>query len=223
LRGLKTWFLAVLAAAALAGAVPREGRAHPHVWIDARSTVIFDDQQRVSALRVSWRFDDFYSLFAIEGLDTDGDGTVSEAELRPLAELNVTSLKEYRYFTYVTADGADVPYGPVSEYASRFEDGILSLEFVIPLETPVDPRRAQVSFKSYDPTFYIAVEPSLQDPVHFTGSPPPACRAVVQEGQDGETLNLSEADFLDPAKSESIGALYATAIAIVCNTDGAIQ
>jgi len=223
LRGLKTWFLAVLAAAALAGAVPREGRAHPHVWIDARSTVIFDDQQRVSALRVSWRFDDFYSLFAIEGLDTDGDGTVSEAELRPLAELNVTSLEEYRYFTYVTADGADVPYGPVSEYASRFEDGILSLEFVIPLETPVDPRRAQVSFKSYDPTFYIAVEPALQDPVRFAGSPPSGCRAVVQEGQDGETLDLSEADFLDPAKSESIGALYATTIAIVCDTAGAIQ
>ena len=223
MRALKTWLLAVLAAAVLAGAVPAEVRAHPHVWIDARNTVIFDDQQRIAALRVSWRFDEFYSLFAIEGLDTDGDGTVSEAELRPLAELNVTSLEEYRYFTYVTADGTEVPYGPVSEYASRFEDGILSLEFVIPLETPVDPRRAQVSFKSYDPTFYIAVEPSLQDPVSFAGSPPPACRAVVQEGQDGETLILSEADFLDPAKSESIGALYATAIAIVCVTAGAIQ
>lgn len=223
MRALKIRILAALAAAVLSGGIAGEARAHPHVWIDARSVVIFDDQQRIAALKVFWRFDEFYSLFAIEGLDTDGDGTVSEAELRPLAELNVTSLEEYRYFTYVTADGAEVAYGPVSEYASRFEDGILSLEFVIPLETPVDPRRAQVSFKSYDPTFYIAVEPSLQDPVGFAGSPPPACRAVVQEGQDGETLNLSEADFLDPAKSESIGALYATAIAIVCDTAGAIQ
>jgi len=223
LGAVKKWILAVLAAAALSGGVAGDARAHPHVWIDARSTVVFDDQQRIAALRVSWRFDEFYSLFAIEGLDTDGDGKVSDAELRPLAELNVTSLKEYRYFTYVTADGADLPYGPVSEYASRFEDGILSLEFVIPLETPVDPRRAQVSFRSYDPTFYIAVEPALQDPVRLAGSPPPLCRAVVEEGQDGETLNLSEADFLDPAKSESIGALYATAIAIVCDTAGAIQ
>ena len=223
MRAVKTWILAVLAAAALSGAAARDARAHPHVWIDARSTVIFDDQQRIAGLKVSWRFDEFYSLFAIEGLDTDGDGKVSESELQPLAELNVTSLKEYRYFTYVTADGAEVPYGPVSEYASRLEDGILSLEFVIPLETPVDPRRVQVSFKSYDPTFYIAVEPALQDPVRFAGSPPPQCRVVVEEGQDGETLNLSEADFLDPAKSDSIGALYATNIAIACDTAGAIQ
>lgn len=223
LRRVKASILAALAGAVLAGAAAGAARAHPHVWIDARSEVIFDDRQRIAALRVSWRFDEFYSLFAIEGLDSDGDGTLSEAELRPLAELNVTSLQAYRYFTYIVADGAELPYGPVSEYASRFEDGILSLEFVIPLEKPIDPRSAQVSFKSYDPTFYIAVEPVLDDPVRFAGAPPVGCRAVVQEGQNGETLNLSEADFLDPAKTESLGALYATTIAIVCDAAGAIQ
>lgn len=212
--------LAVLAATA---AVPRAASAHPHVWIDARTEVIFDAEQRVAALRVSWRFDDFYSLFAIEGLDKDGDGTVTEDELRPLAELNVTSLEEYRYFTHVAADGADLPYGPVTEYGSRFEDGILSLEFVIPLETPVDPRRARVSFKSYDPTFYIAVEPALQDPVSFAGTPPPLCRAVLEEGQDGETLSLSETDFLDPSANQGLGELYATTIVLVCDAAGATQ
>ncbi|GAB4367960.1 MAG: DUF1007 family protein [Kiloniellaceae bacterium] len=221
MRGVKSRILAALMAAVLAGAAAGAARAHPHVWIDARSEVVFDAQQRIAALRVTWRFDEFYSLFAIEGLDSDG--VLTDAELRPLAELNVTSLQEYRYFTYIVADGAELPYGPVSEYASRFEDGILSLEFVIPLATPVDPRSAQVSFKSYDPTFYIAVEPALEDPVRFAGAPPAACRAVVQEGQDGETLNLSEADFLDPAKTESLGALYATTIAIVCDAAGAIQ
>ncbi|MGD1876374.1 MAG: DUF1007 family protein [Kiloniellaceae bacterium] len=220
---MKFSVLAGLAVLAATAAVPRAASAHPHVWIDARTEVIFDAEQRVAALRVSWRFDDFYSLFAIEGLDKDGDGTVTEDELRPLAELNVTSLEEYRYFTHVAADGADLPYGPVTEYGSRFEDGILSLEFVIPLETPVDPRRARVSFKSYDPTFYIAVEPALQDPVSFAGTPPPLCRAVLEEGQDGETLSLSETDFLDPSANQGLGELYATTIVLVCDAAGATQ
>jgi len=223
LAAVKTTILAGLGAAVLSLAGPATALAHPHVWIDARSAVVFDSDQRIAALKVSWRFDEFYSLFAIEGLDKDGDGTVSDAELRPLAELNVTSLKEYRYFTHITADGEDLAYGPVTDYASHFVDGILSLEFVIPLETPVDPRRAEVRFKSYDPTFYIAVEPALEDPVRFAGAPPPQCRPVVQEGQDGETLDLSEADFTNPVIADSIGALYATTIAIVCDTAGAIQ
>ncbi|MGF1594399.1 MAG: DUF1007 family protein [Kiloniellaceae bacterium] len=216
--------LAGLALSALAMALaPAAALAHPHVWIDARSEVVFDDQQRVAALRVIWHFDEFYSLFAVEGLDADGDGRLEPAELQPLAELNVTSLRDYRYFTEIFADGTPLDYAPVSEYGSRFEDGVLSLEFVIPLAAPVDPRRSQVSFKSYDPTFYIAIEPALQDPVSLAGTPPPVCRARVEEGGGSETLDLSEADFLDPVVSENIGALYATTITIVCDPVEAIQ
>src|SRR3546814_15995944 len=80
--------------------------AHPHVWIDARFAVIFDGQQRMAALRQSWRFDEFYSLFAVEGLDKDGDGALAPGELRPLAELNVTSLSEYKYITEITPHAA---------------------------------------------------------------------------------------------------------------------
>jgi ABC-type uncharacterized transport system substrate-binding protein len=204
---------ALLAAAALPGAAA----AHPHVWIDARSTVIFDAQQRMTALRVSWRFDEFYSLFAIEGLDRDGDGELAPAELRPLAELNVTSLEDYRYFTEIVADGAALAYAPVSDYGARYEDGILTLEFTIPLAAPVDPRRARVAFKSYDPTFYIAIEPALQDPVSLAGTPPASCRAVVEEGSGpSETLSLSEAGSLDPNANEGLGALYATTIVLAC-------
>jgi ABC-type uncharacterized transport system substrate-binding protein len=211
----------LVAAALLAG--PTAAAAHPHVWIDARSEVVFDGEQRIVALRVVWRFDEFYSLFAIEGLDKNADGTLDADELRPLAELNVTSLKDYRYFTHVTADGAEAAYGPVSEYGSRYEDGILSLEFVIPLATPLDPRTLRVSYKSYDPTFYIAIEPALQDPVSLVGAPPPSCRAELEEGGGAETLDLSEADFLNPATSTGLGELYATKISVICGPAGATQ
>src|SRR5690606_3645342 len=84
--------IAALALAASATFLPQNAAAHPHVWIDAHSQVMFDDARRMAALRVVWRFDEFYSLFAIEGLDQDGNGTLTPAELQPLAELNVTSL-----------------------------------------------------------------------------------------------------------------------------------
>jgi ABC-type uncharacterized transport system substrate-binding protein len=205
-------------------AVAKPALAHPHVWIDARSAVVFDSQQRVSALRLTWRFDEFYSLFAIEGLDSNSDGRLDPAELQPLAELNVTSLKEYDYFTEILADGEPLAFDDARDYSSRYEEGILSLTFEIPLAMPIDPRAARVRFRSYDPTFYIAIEPALQDPVAFAGTPPPSCRAVVEEDSaPPEVLTLSEADFADPAASQSIGKLYATTLAILCESAGMTQ
>src|SRR3546814_13851284 len=93
-----------------------------------------------------------------------------------------SDLKEYNYFTEITADGAALSFSTVSAYEARYEDDILTLEFTIPLAAPVDPRRVQVAFRSYDPTFYIAVEPALEDPVTFAGSPP----ARSQERRVGE-------------------------------------
>jgi ABC-type uncharacterized transport system substrate-binding protein len=44
---------------------------------------------------------------AVQGLDTNGDGVCSKEELKPLAEVNVTSLKDFDYFTFVHLDKSD--------------------------------------------------------------------------------------------------------------------
>ena len=36
-----------------------------------------------------------YSEFAVNGLDTNGDGIYSEQELQPLAQTNIEALKEF--------------------------------------------------------------------------------------------------------------------------------
>ena len=190
--------------------------AHPHVWIDARVEVVFDAAQRMTALKVAWRFDEFYSLFAIEGLDKDEDGVVTPEELHPLAELNVTSLEPHRYFTEVFAGGQALAFGTVSDYGARYQDGILTLAFTIPLAAPADPLAAHITFRSYDPTFYLAIEPALDTPVSLTGSAPAGCRPVIEESSPPETFTLSETDLADPAVSGGIGALYATTIALNC-------
>ena len=51
-------------------------QAHPHVWIDARGEVLFEDGA-IAGLRHHWTFDPYVSAVAIQGLDTDGDGALS--------------------------------------------------------------------------------------------------------------------------------------------------
>ena len=61
--------------AALAGA-----SAHPHVFVEARSKLVFDDAGQAIALQHVFRFDDAFSAFAIQGFDKDGDGKLNQDE-----------------------------------------------------------------------------------------------------------------------------------------------
>ena len=64
-----------------------------------------DPITRSSRSVIIWTFDEFYTAMALQGLDTDGDGKYSAEELKPLAEVNVNSLKEFDYFTYLHLAG----------------------------------------------------------------------------------------------------------------------
>jgi ABC-type uncharacterized transport system substrate-binding protein len=72
--------LALLAALAL---FPGPAEGHPHEWIDVASEVLFDKRGAIEAIRHHWRFDEAFSAFALQGLDTDGDGSYSPEELKP--------------------------------------------------------------------------------------------------------------------------------------------
>jgi ABC-type uncharacterized transport system substrate-binding protein len=96
-------FLSLLSAAAV---------AHPHVWVDAASELVYDDQGRLTAVRHHWLFDEEFSAYALQGLDTDRDGKYSAAELKPLAKENVESLKDFGYFTDLSVGDYGAAFAP---------------------------------------------------------------------------------------------------------------
>lgn len=112
LRWILIWACAVLAAAALG--VP--ARAHPHVFVEARAEVVYDGKGNVTAIRHHWRFDDAFTAFALQGLDTDGDGAYSREELAELAEVNISSLKDFAYFTFGDDTKIEIDFDPPKDY-----------------------------------------------------------------------------------------------------------
>ena len=103
--------LACLSALVLTVGLTATAQAHPHVFVDAKAELVFDGAGNITAVRNIWRFDEAYSAFASQGLDTDGDGKLSAKELAPLAKLNVDSMVDYAYFTFITSvDGKDIDF-----------------------------------------------------------------------------------------------------------------
>ena len=121
---------------------------------------------------IQWEFDEFYSLTAVEGLDTDGNGSYEASELRPLAEENITSLQEYGYFVVVRSGADKVALGTVTEFESYLQGRTPEPAFSgCPWRSAgrSQSRSVQV-FKTYDPSFYIAIELAAKNALGAIGT-----------------------------------------------------
>ena len=212
--------LAALAMVSLAGGTP--ALAHPHVWIQMQSGVVFNEQGQIAAVKVNWTFDDSYTQVALDGLDTNGNGSYEPEELEPLTRENLESLKDYDYFTHVRFDGKAQALGAPVDPGQTYADGKLQLHFQLPLATPVDPTKGEFVLKIYDPEFYISFEYTGPDPLTVSGNMPAPCKAVVKPlptdaeiDQTRAMLSTKGPDW-KPEEQEDFGALFAQPATIQC-------
>ena len=210
--------LAALTIAAATTLQPVPAHAHPHVWIISHSDVVFDDKGQITAINIEWEFDEFYSMAAVEGLDANGNGTYEPEELHGLAGQNVEALKDFNYFTKIRAGSEDVPVSEVAEFHSTFKDSRLTLYFQVPLAVPLDPRKAAVDYKVYDPSFYIAIEYAAKNPVSAVGTVPEGCTVGVRkpEADRDDAASQSEDFFANLLQTQDLGAIYSETVGVDC-------
>lgn len=203
---------------ALSFAAPRPADAHPHGWIDLRTALIFDEEGRIEALRLHWLFDQYYTLFATEGMDEDGDGLPDPGPLRSLAEVNITNLAAYDYFTYVRVEGEQPDYGEVTDYETYLVGAQLAMVFTVPLVEPVDPRRIAFNYSIHDPTYFIEVLHVEESPVLMEGGVPEGCAAVITPpNPDPEVVTLAQALDRTQSAGTGLGGHFAEWVEIACD------
>ncbi|KAB2912213.1 MAG: DUF1007 family protein [Hyphomicrobiaceae bacterium] len=199
--------MGLLGAAALWGLLPSHAAAHPHVWISVETTVVYENGS-FTGFRHRWTFDEFYTAMAVEGLDKNNDGKYDRDELAELAKVNVEGLKDFSYFTYPLLGGRELKVGEVSDYWLEHKDGILTLNFVLPLAQPVLSDAKGFTFSVYDPSYFIAFDLVKDDPVKLSAGAPKNCRlnVGVPAKDNGQTSALNE------AFSAQLGAFSGAAI-----------
>ena len=128
-----------------------------------------------------WQFDDAFSAFATEGLDADGDGKLGDAELQPLAKINVELLSEFGYFTFLTIDGAEQKFTMPTEYWLEHDGVRLTLFFTLPLDLPVAVGK-DTTLEIFDPEYFVAFEFPGEQPLALNGAPD-GCTATYHPPQ----------------------------------------
>jgi ABC-type uncharacterized transport system substrate-binding protein len=189
-------------------------QAHPHVWITASSELVYAPDGSVTGVRHAWTFDDMFSSYALQGIETRTKGVYSREELAALAQTNVESLKEFAYFTFAKADGKKEKFLEPVDYFLEYKDEALTLHFTLPLKTPVKPK--ELALEVFDPSFFIDFKLADKDPVRLVGAPA-GCQMKFQRPNDGAAgaQKIGEQDFLNGDNS-NFGAMFANKITVAC-------
>ncbi|MFN3972208.1 MAG: DUF1007 family protein [Gemmobacter sp.] len=132
-------------------------RAHPHIFIDTGLEVIFDTQGRATAVRVTWTYDDFYSLLMIEDrkLDADYDGKLTPEEEAQLAGFDMDWDADYNGDLFVLAGDFQVPLSRPSDFTATYVDGRITSTHLRSFTEPLVPG-APLVIQVYDPGYYTA-------------------------------------------------------------------
>src|SRR5262249_19392912 len=189
--------------------------AHPHVWVTMTSEVVYAPDGSVTGVRHAWAFDEMFSTFATQGLETKQKGVFTREDLKPLAEVNVTSLKEYDYFTKAKADAKKAEFIDPVDYWLEFVEGTLTLHFFLPLKAPI--KAQALSIEIYDPTWFVDFSFAEKDPVNLSGAPDKCKVDVARAGDTAvQGQQLGEQFFNSLNAGSDFGAQFANRIAVKC-------
>jgi ABC-type uncharacterized transport system substrate-binding protein len=189
--------------------------AHPHVFVAARSELLYAPDGTITGVRHAWTFDDMFSTYALQGLATKTPGVYTREDLAPLAQTNVESLQEYKFFTFAKANGKKELFNdPIDYYLEKTDEG-LTLHFTLPFKAPF--KTKQLALEVFDPSYFIDFSLEKKDPIKLVGAPA-SCTMGIQRPSDGgaaKAQTMNEDTFMN-GENSNFGAMFANKVTVDC-------
>jgi ABC-type uncharacterized transport system substrate-binding protein len=212
LAGLLTSAFFIVACLLAAG----PAAAHPHVWVIARVTVVYDEAGRLTALRQSWTFDEGYSAFAVQGLETGPDGKPTPAKLAELAAVNLQSLADQLYFTVARTGGGKLAFAAPTDGTLDTDGRQLTLSFTLPLAA-AQPAPRSLTIDVYDPSFFVDFSLAADEGAAAMSGAPADCALRVRRPKRPEAAAAStESFFAALSATTDVGLRLSNRITITC-------
>ncbi len=195
--------------------------AHPHVFIDTAIEVLIDDQNRATGVRISWTYDDYYSLVVVGdmGLDPDWDGKLTDAETARLSGFDMNWDLGFPGDTYALQGDADLALSRPQDWTAQYAGGKITSHHVRTFDTPIPLLGQPLIVQVYDPSYYVLYT-IAHDPVLTggTGCTATAYAPDITEADEALKAALSEYSASEDLEVDfpAIGKTYAEEIRVTC-------
>lgn len=190
--------------------------AHPHVWVTVNSELDYASDGKLTGVRHAWTFDEGFSSYALQGLETTPDGKPSEKTLKELAQVNIDSLKEFDYFTYAKRGKEAIAFAPPKDYSLTYDGTSLTLHFTLPF-AQAQAKKGAMTLDVFDPTYFVAFQLADDDPIKLAGASD-GCTLTLHRPDPAAvgTTNLSEGFFNALTSASNFGSQFANRVTVSC-------
>jgi len=195
--------------------------AHPHIFVNTGLAFIVDGQNRLTHVRVTWEYDELYSLLVTEdmGIDEDYDGVLDAEDTAKLTGFDMQWIEGYNGDLVGTRAGQPLTLSGPSAPTAVMHDGKIITTHLREVEGTPDLAQP-VEFRPYDGTYYTAYEVGL--PVTIEGSD--TCEVTLDEPDIEGALAMTQAELsaipqdfdMETAGLGDIGARFATKVELSC-------
>lgn len=200
-----------------AGVWTAPASAHPHVFVDATVTPLFDAAHRLSAVHEKWTFDDAFTEGIGPDLDVNKNGLLEDSEIQNATADGELWFVPYSYFTRITVGGQPVNGLSAGDFRVAIPGARMVFEFTLTLAAPAAVT-AGAGIDVFDPEFYVDVE--FADPGIDAGHAPPGCTATKRQQANLDPVAVLLIRKLglpaDPAVLNDPAAGYPVRVAIDC-------
>jgi len=193
--------------------------AHPHEFVTMRIEAQFNKAGKLSGFRYYWRFDEFFSAYAIEGQDKNKNGKAEQAELDALLKEILGNIQSIDYFTAFDKNNLTPDLGTAKPIKATLEKRELAITFDVPLKKAVSLKDKSVSYAIYDSEFYIAMHHDPDDVPVSLKNAPKGCSWKLDEATPDEATQAfaSSLDKTDsPGAGVNLGVMFAEWVSISC-------
>lgn len=195
--------------------------AHPHVFIDTKIEVIINGDNAATGLRISWTYDDLYSLYVVGdmGLDPDWDGKLTPEEEAKLSGFDMNWDAGFPGDTYALQGDAELALSRPSDWGASYAGGKITSTHLRTFDAPVPLGEVPLLVQVYDPGFYTAYAIAF-DPVLTGGVGCLAETYVPDMDAADEALKAALAEYSADQDLEAdfpaIGRNYAEEVRVTC-------
>ena len=175
--------------------------AHPHSFVEADVTVLFDDEG-LAGFREKWIIDEMTAFAILEENRENGDGRLDDKEIAAIKEVSMGSLKDYAFFTDVRID--EEPFKPkwFTDFHATLDNGKLIYEFLIPCHVKAAEIPKQVVMAVYDESFYTYIAYASEEGTGIDPTLDPLFANPSAEAKPGDFERFSEAVGLESSNAD---------------------
>ena len=130
--------------------------AHPHMWVDYYIDAVAN-KDGIIKLKFRWSFDEMFTTMVQGDFNIKA---ITPHDVVTLRDHAFANLKNYHYYTNITADGVAFTPQETSDFDAKLNGKNLEYTFTITL-----PHASQsVDVSLFDPEFYVDIGPPMTKP-----------------------------------------------------------